>query len=95
MNERSFAEAEHFRPMRLSDLWQAVYRHRLSVVLWTIVLLPVLAFCVFLIPAQFDSYSQLLIRLGRGAVSMDQTATLSPTVSLQDSRASQVNSVRE
>ncbi|MFG0263528.1 MAG: GumC family protein [Rhodopirellula sp. JB055] len=95
MNERSFAEADHFRPLRLNDLWQAVARHRLSVVLWTIVLLPVLALGVFLIPAQFDSYSQLLIRLGRGAVSMDPTATLSPTVSLQDSRASQVNSVRE
>lgn len=95
MNERSFAEADHFRPLRLSDLWRPIYRHRWSVVVWTLLLLPVLAFCVFLIPAQFDSYSQLLIRLGRGAVSMDQTATLSPTVSLQDSRASQVNSVRE
>ncbi|WP_047814434.1 GumC family protein [Rhodopirellula islandica] len=95
MNERSFAEADHFRPLRLNDLWRAVARHRLSAVLWTIVLLPVLALGVFLIPAQFDSYSQLLIRLGRGAVSMDPTATLSPTVSLQDSRASQVNSVRE
>ncbi|HBE62945.1 MAG TPA: exopolysaccharide biosynthesis protein [Rhodopirellula baltica] len=95
MNERSFAEADHFRPLRLSDLWRAINRHRWSVVICTLLLLPVLAFCVFLIPAQFDSYSQLLIRLGRGAVSMDQTATLSPTVSLQDSRASQVNSVRE
>ncbi|MCC9645094.1 Wzz/FepE/Etk N-terminal domain-containing protein [Rhodopirellula sp. JC740] len=95
MNERSFAEADHFRPLRLADLWNAILRHRWSVILWTIFLLPLFVVGVFLIPAKFDSYGQVLIRLGRGAVSMDPTATLSPTVSLQDSRASQVNSVRE
>ena len=59
------------------------------------VLLPLFVGLVFLVPVKYDSSAQLLVRLGRGAVSIDPTANLSQTVSLQESRLSQVNSVRE
>ncbi|MCM2372988.1 GumC family protein [Aporhodopirellula aestuarii] len=88
-------DLDHFRPMRLDDLFGAFWRHRVSAVVVATLLLPFLLLAVFLIPAQYDSYAQLLVRLGRGAVSLDPTASLSPSVSLQDSRSSQVNSVRE
>jgi len=86
---------ENSNAIRLTDLLMGTWNHRWSVVILTMVLLPLLGGLVFLIPAKFDSSAQLLVRLGRGAVSIDPTANLSQTVSLQESRLSQVNSVRE
>ena len=86
---------ENSNAIRLTDLLSGTWNHRWSVVVLTMVLLPLLGGLVFLIPAKFDSSAQLLVRLGRGAVSIDPTANLSQTVSLQESRLSQVNSVRE
>ncbi|EMI41439.1 exopolysaccharide biosynthesis protein [Rhodopirellula sp. SWK7] len=88
-------DLDHFRPLRLDELFGALWRRRVSAVAIALLLMPLLLLVVFLIPAQFDSYGQLLVRLGRGAVSLDPTASLSPTVALQDSRSSQVSSVRE
>jgi len=78
-----------------TDLLAAVWAHRRSAVLTTLLLLPLFLVVIILLPNRYDSYGQIFVRLGRGTVSMDATASLSPTVSLQDSRASQVNSVQE
>ncbi|MEM6690579.1 MAG: Wzz/FepE/Etk N-terminal domain-containing protein [Planctomycetota bacterium] len=88
-------DAPLFATLSLADLFGAVWRHRLSVIVCTILLLPLLIVAILLLPAKFDSYAQLLVRLGRETVSMDPTTQLTPTVSLQDSRENQVNSVRE
>ncbi len=61
----------------------------------TILLAPLFAAIVYLIPPKYESTAKLLVRLGRGAVSIDPTANLSQTVSLQESRLAQVNSVKE
>lgn len=61
----------------------------------TLLLIPAFTAVVFLIPVQYDSTARLLVRLGRGAVSIDSTANLSQTVSLLESRLGQVNSVKE
>ncbi len=87
--------ADVFAPASLGDLIGGTLHRWRSVVVVAAVALPVAVLIVLLIPAQFDSYAQLLIRLGRGSVALDPTTSLTPTVSLQDSRQSQVTSVRE
>ncbi|MFG0255043.1 MAG: GumC family protein, partial [Rhodopirellula sp. JB053] len=88
-------DLDHFRPLRLDDLFSAFWRRKYSAIAVAVLLLPLFLLAVILIPAQYDSYGQLLVRLGRGAVALDPTASLSQTVAIQDSRSSQVNSVRE
>ena len=86
---------ENSNAIRLTDLLSGTWGYRWSATLMSMVLLPLFAGLVFLVPVKYDSSAQLLVRLGRGAVSIDPTANLSQTVSLQESRLSQVNSVRE
>ncbi len=54
-----------------------------------------LAVVVFMLPVKFDSDAQLLVRLGRGTLSTDPTSNITPTVSVQETRLSQVSSVKE
>lgn len=84
-----------FAALSRHDLTSALNRHKVSAILITLLLIPVMIGGVILIPSKFDSYGQLLVRLGRGSVSMDPTTSLTQTVSLQESRSSQVNSVTE
>ncbi|MEM6980096.1 MAG: Wzz/FepE/Etk N-terminal domain-containing protein, partial [Planctomycetota bacterium] len=95
MSESSAVDVDHFRPLSVGEVWGVLWGHKASISAITVVLTPLFVLGVFLIPAQFDSYAQILVRLGRSTVAMDPTASLTPTVSLQDSRASQVSSVRE
>lgn len=86
---------EQFESIHIRDLIADAWAYRWSAFLMILLLAPLMALSVFLIPAKFDSEAQLLVRLGRGAVSIDPTANLSQTVSLQESRLAQVNSVKE
>lgn len=85
---------ENSEAIKVADLLAEVWRFRRSAVLLSMFLLPILAVLVFLIPAKYGSTAKMLVRLGRGAVSIDPTANLSQTVSLQESRLAQVNSVK-
>jgi polysaccharide biosynthesis protein PslE len=93
--EISTSSFEQHESISIRDLISGAWAYRWSAFLLTLVLTPLMAVGVFLIPAKFDSEAQLLVRLGRGAVSIDPTANLSQTVSLQESRLAQVNSVKE
>lgn len=86
---------ENFNSPRLGDLLASAWRYRWSAIALTVLFFPVFAAVVFLIPAKYDSSARLLVRLGRGAVSIDPTANLSQTISLQENRLAQVNSVKE
>jgi len=86
---------DRFASLRAGDLASAAARHRRSAVVITLLLIPLFVVGIWLIPAEYNSQGQLLVRLGRGSVSMDPTTSLTQTVSLQESRASQVNSVKQ
>jgi uncharacterized protein involved in exopolysaccharide biosynthesis len=86
---------EHSQPLNLADIGAGAWRYRWSAIVITSLLFPLLMLVVFLIPVKYDSTARLLVRLGRGAVSIDPTANLSQTVSLLESRLGQVNSVKE
>jgi polysaccharide biosynthesis protein PslE len=86
---------DNYESLNVGDLLAGAWKYRKSAIVSFLVLVPLITLIVFIIPARFDSHSQLLVRLGRGAVSVDPTANLSQTISLQESRLAQVNSVKE
>ncbi|WP_168564431.1 GumC family protein [Crateriforma spongiae] len=86
---------DQFAPLGLRDLIAACFRYWPSILALTFLIFAMSIVVILLLPAKFDSQGQLLVRLGRGSVALDPTTSLTPTVSLQESRASQVNSVRE
>ncbi len=92
---QSYSLIENARVIGVKDLALAIWRFKWSALLVSLVLLPLFIAVVFLIPVKYDSNARLLVRLGRGAVSIDPTANLSTTVSLQESRLAQVNSVKD
>jgi len=95
ISSSSIHSIENSDALRIGDLIQGAWRFRWSAFLLTMFLIPIFGFLVFLIPVKYTSSARLLVRLGRGAVSIDPTANLSQTVSLQESRLAQVNSVKE
>ena len=97
MNNSAFDgdRTDRFATTSAGEVIRGVGRRWRSVLITVLILMPLAVAAVLLVPAQFDSYAQLLIRLGRGSVALDPTTSLSGTVSLLDSRQSQVNSVRE
>lgn len=84
-----------FASLSMGELLRSLWHYRLSIIGSTIVLTAVLAAVVFILPVRYDSDAQLLVRLGRGTLSTDPTSSITPTVSVQETRLSQVNSVKE
>ncbi len=84
-----------FASLSLGELLSSLWKQRLSVLIVSAVMTVVLAFVVFLLPVKYDSDAQLLVRLGRNTLSSDPTSSITPTVSVQETRVSQVNSVKE
>lgn len=75
---------------------RAVLHRWFSVGLLTLLLTLAIATVLFSLPDLFQSESLLYVRLGRGTVSLDPTSTAaSSTISLMDSRQSEINSVKE
>ena len=81
------------RPMTLLDLYFAVLRKRGLAIKTAIVLMLLASVVVMLLPKRFDSDAKLFVRLGRGSVSLDPAATTGQTISIQESRETEINSV--
>lgn len=84
-----------FVSMSLGELVRSLWRCRLSIAFWSIALTGLLTVVVFLLPTRYDSDAQLLVRLGRNTLSVDPTSHVTPSVSVQETRLAQVNSVAE
>jgi uncharacterized protein involved in exopolysaccharide biosynthesis len=93
-NDRD-TSVDWFVSLSVGDLVRSLWSFRVSIVLWSIALACLLAVVVFLLPVKYDSDAQLLVRLGRNTLSVDPTSNITPTVSVQETRLSQVNSVKE
>lgn len=52
-----------------------------------------IAAALFMIPRKYESEGKLFVRLGRGGVTLDPTATTSETIMVQESRESEINSI--
>ncbi len=86
---------ERFSATQIGEILGAIKRHRISVALTFFGTVITILAVLILWPNSFISDAQLLVRLGRASVAMDPTSTITPTVSLQETRINQVASVRE
>ncbi|MCC6511027.1 MAG: exopolysaccharide biosynthesis protein [Pirellulaceae bacterium] len=84
-----------FASLSISELLRSVWQQRMSVIAVSAAMSVLLALVVFLLPVKYDSDAQLLVRLGRNTLSSDPTSNVTPNVSVQETRVSQVNSVKE
>jgi uncharacterized protein involved in exopolysaccharide biosynthesis len=78
-----------------ADLMAAIMRRMPSVILTTIVVSTLCVTVLCLWPNRYGSDGLLFVRLGRGALAADPTATDKSAVALQESRSSEVVSVAE
>ena len=80
------------RPLTLFDIIGAVFRYKWRVLLVTGLMLLLSAAAVLIFPKKYESEAKLFVRLGRGSAAMDP-ATFGQTISIQESRESEMNSI--
>ena len=91
--ERSTAEA--WASVTPADLFRAIVARLPSILLTTLVVTAALGVVLFAWPNRYSSDGLMYVRLGRGAASLDPTAMPANSVSLQESRTSEVISISE
>ncbi len=79
-------------PITLLDIVSAVFRYKGRFLLVSLLTLTVAVLVVLLLPKKFESEAKLFVRLGRSSTGVDP-ATMGPTISIQDSRETEVNSI--
>ncbi|MGN6546745.1 MAG: Wzz/FepE/Etk N-terminal domain-containing protein, partial [Aureliella sp.] len=84
-----------FASLTLGELVRSLWHYRFSIIVSAFVLTVLMTAGIYFLPAKYDSDAQLLVRLGRGTLSTDPTSSITPTVSVQETRLSQVSSVKE
>jgi len=75
------------------DLILAMLRHKGKVFLFIVMVLACTAAVIVWYPRTYSSEAQLFVRVGRESVTLDPTATIGQTVSISDSRETEINSV--
>lgn len=89
------SNVDWFASLSMGELLRSLWHYRYSIIGITFVLTGLLGIAIFFLPVKYDSGAQLLVRLGRGTLSTDPTSNITPTVSVQETRLSQVSSVKE
>ncbi len=79
----------------LFEILGAVWRQRLKAILTFALVLAATGAALVKAPRTYRSEAQIFVRLGRETVSLDPTATTGQTISVYESRESEVNSIRE
>ncbi|MEZ6138774.1 MAG: Wzz/FepE/Etk N-terminal domain-containing protein [Pirellulaceae bacterium] len=80
------------RPLTLFDIVGSIFRYKWRFLCVTCLMLVLSATAVLLFPKKYESEAKLFVRLGRGSAAMDP-ATIGQTISIQESRESEMNSI--
>jgi polysaccharide biosynthesis protein PslE len=79
------------RPLTLFDIIGSVFRFKWRVMCVSVLMLLLSISAVLLVPKKYESEAKLFVRLGRSAAI--DPATIGPTISIQESRESEMNSI--
>ncbi|QDS86557.1 hypothetical protein EC9_07240 [Rosistilla ulvae] len=82
-------------PLTLFDILAAVIEYRWRAAFTFLLVMGLSLVAVVLFPKKFESEAKMFVRLGRGSVTMDTTATTGQTISIQESRESEINSITD
>jgi polysaccharide biosynthesis protein PslE len=77
------------------DGWIALRRHRRRAAQVFVGLLAIAIVGALLLPRMYESEAKLMVKIGRESVTLDPTATVGQTLSVYDSRETEVNTVLE
>jgi uncharacterized protein involved in exopolysaccharide biosynthesis len=77
----------------LGDLLKMIQRHRVKSILTFIILFILCVGTLFVLPRTYESEVLFFVRLGRESVTLDPTATTGQTITLNESRDSELNSI--
>lgn len=80
------------KPLTLFDVLAAIFRYKWRFMFVTMLVFVMLIGAILLIPKRYESEATLFVRLGRGSASLDP-ATVGQTISIQESRESELNSI--
>lgn len=78
-----------------ADLFQSIRRRIPSIILTTLLFTAIVVGVLIVWPNSYTSGGLMYVRLGRGAIAVDPTANPSSTVSMQESRTTEVVSIGE
>lgn len=81
-------------PLTLMDILASILRYKKRAAFVTLMMLGLVVLGVAIYPKRFQSEAKLFVRLGRGSASMDP-ATFGQTISIQESRETEMNSIQD
>jgi uncharacterized protein involved in exopolysaccharide biosynthesis len=93
--DQSHTSPESWATVTPADLVRTISRRLPSVLVTTLLVMLLIGVLLLAWPNQYASDGLFYARLGRGAVSMDPTTEPTRSVSLQESRSSEVNSISQ
>ncbi|KAA1259710.1 Chain length determinant protein [Rubripirellula obstinata] len=93
--DQSHTSPESWATVTPADLVRSISRRLPSVLVTTLLVMLLIGGLLLAWPNQYASDGLFYARLGRGAVSMDPTTEPTRSVSLQESRSSEVNSISQ
>ena len=79
----------------LRDVYYVLFRHKLKVIIFFIVVFVTVTLGTFLASEIYRSDAKVLVRLGRESVSLDPTATTGPVISVGQQRENEIKSELE
>ena len=93
MTNNSHVPSPQSSSMTLRDIYYVVFRHQKTIILFFCSVLVLSVFAAFQMPRIYQSNAQMLIRLGRENATLDPTIAMgSPTVNINESRETEINS---
>ena len=93
--QESTITRENYNRKTLRDVYDIVFRYKQKVYLFFFTVMAVVILGNIFAPRIYQSNAKLLIKLGRGSVALDPTATTGQMVNIQQKRESIVNSELE
>lgn len=80
---------------RAADVLRVLFRHWRKSLCFSLLALAATVLALAVLPRKYCSEARLFVRLGRETVALDPTASTGPTISMIDSRESEIHSVAE
>lgn len=79
--------------LTFTNLVQSFMRQKIRAIVFSLVFFAILFVALLFLQKKYESEGKMFVRLGRGGVTLDPTATTSETIMVQESRESEINSI--
>ena len=84
---------EFLAGLTFKRLVQILYRQRNTAAIFVFAVLSLAVLALILIPKKYESEGKMFVQIGRGGVTLDPTATTGQTITIQETRESEINSI--